>query len=191
MELPESIEALNKRLVEHFGIDTISADPIYRIVWSNFQHEKRLTQYTSTGVALLYPEVREMPKYQYIDSKYILERLTVVPAVNQDELTTKISYEPIYVYEDRKGNYLPPLWQVTKLVIDALNAAMGQGTLRHYTNPEDTSEGAMLEKVRRVKEIEEGLFGNETDITDALYSRSGVVGFHELPEVAQKRRKNG
>src|SRR5689334_9373374 len=91
MELVEKIEVLNSRLVDHFGIDTVTGDAIWRIVFSEDQFEKRLGTYddiTKGGIYLrTVTEVREVPKYrQWIHKKYILERLVLVPETNLPEL---------------------------------------------------------------------------------------------------------
>jgi|SRR6266850_6694512 len=187
MELTEPIEIINQRLIDYFGIDTISSLPIYRIVWSEDQFEKQLTKFTKDGLELLYPEVREMPKYrQWIQAKYILERLSLVPEINQDQLGAKISYEPLYVFEDKSGNALPPKWEVTQFAIDCVNAAMGKGTLHKYIDPENTQEAHMQAKMERVEKIEEEMFGNETDVTDALRYKSGIIVPSNYEQVIKK-----
>jgi hypothetical protein len=175
MELVEQIEVLNKRLADYFGTDTVTSEPIYRIVWSEDQLEKRRTNYTKEGIELLYPEVREMPKYrQWISEKFVLERLSVVPNINQEDLLTKTSYEPLYVYEDGKGNPLPPKWEVTKFAVDCVHAALGKGSLHKYVDPEKTAEEQMVAKAERVNKIHEEMYGNETSVTDALKFGHGV-----------------
>lgn len=170
----ERVEDINIRLREHFSVAWNNL-PIYRIVWSEDQFEKRFTNYTDSGIALLHPEVRLLPKYkQWIQNKYILERLTVVPEINRSELTEKISYEPIYVFEDKHSNPLPPKWEACKFVIDTLNAAVsGDGSLKvKYVDPM-ISDPEHVQK--RIENLQEELFGNETEVTDALKYREGVM----------------
>jgi hypothetical protein len=181
MEL-EPVEELNKRLVDYYGV-AWNGMPIYRIVWSDDQFEMRLTEHDGKGVRLLFPEVRELPKYRhYIQNKYILEKLVELNDAAQNELKKKISYEPLWVYCDKEDNALPPHWIVTQFVIDNVNAAMGQGSLAKYV---DKSE-SMEEKQARVAKIEEELFGNETDVTDALAYGDGVAGFHPNQDMKNK-----
>ena len=176
MELVEPIENLNNRLVSHFGIDTNTSQPMWRIVWSEDQFEKRMMDVTDSGIALLIPEIREVPKYrQWIQEKYVLENLVVVPEVNKKELADiKVSYEPIFVFQDGDGNYLPPHWDVCKLVIDTLLTAKGNHgnqLAKYKINPED--EVAKTEA--RIKKLEEHLYGDKTPTSDALHYREGVV----------------
>ena len=164
MEQTESIENINHQLVDLFGIDTITGQPMFRIVWSEEQFEKRLTSYTDSGLALLIPEVRLLPKYrQWIQNKYVLERLCVVPEINQDEIPVdKLSYEPIWVFEKKNGDALPPTLWASKFVIDSLYAAMGRHSLRKYVD--DEAKNPEEHKEKRLKEYEEQLFGDESSL---------------------------
>ena len=171
----ESIETLNQRLIEYFGIDTVTGQAMFRIVWSDDQTEKRLMPTLDSGVQLLHPEIREVKKYPYMEHLYVLERLVLVPDVNKEELAgLKMSYEPIwaYCYEDRTP--VRPYWEATKFIVDTLYAAMGKTSLRKYVESEeesDTPEGREL----RCDKIRDEIFGNETDTGDALAHKQGIV----------------
>lgn len=170
----ESLETLNQRLEDHFGVDTITGRTIFRIVWANDETEKRLVGELDNGVQLLYPEVREVKKYPYMKDLYVLERLVLVPEVNQNELpVSKQSYEPIWAYCDANRNPVPPIWDATKFVIDCLHAALGKKSLRKYVESEkDTTEEGRQE---RITNLQNELFGNETNTGDALAHKQGVV----------------
>jgi len=167
-EQVEQIELLNQRLTDEYGLDTSTGQPIFRIVWANDQLEKRLVTETDLGVQLMYPEVLEMKKYSYLKDVYVLERLV---EIDERELPgIKLSYEPLWVYKDAANNPLPPIWDATKFIVDTLYAALGRKSLRKYV--EDTSQEA---KDARIDKIQEELFGNETEVTDALTYREGIV----------------
>jgi hypothetical protein len=171
VETTESIESLNRQLVDLFGIDTITGDPIWRIVWSEEQFEKRLMDTTDSGLFLLKPEVRLVPKYrQWIKQKFVLERLVLIPEISMPELPAiKTSYEPIFVFMDKNDNYLPPRIDVAKIVIDTIYAAQGKSNLAKYIdNPDE-------EQKKRIEEIYEYLYGDETNVTDSLRYKTGVV----------------
>jgi hypothetical protein len=171
MEITETVETINRQLIDLFGVDTITGDPIWRVVWSENQFEKRLMDTTDSGLSLLRPEVRLVPKYrQWIKEKYVLERLVLIPEINIPELpSTKTSYEPIFVFSDKHDNYLPPRIDVAKIVIDTVYAAQGKSSLAKYTdNPDE-------EQRKSVEDIYEYLYGDETDVTDALRYKTGVV----------------
>jgi len=176
MELTESIDSLNKQLVNLFGIDTITGHAMWRIVWSENQVEKRLMDTTDEGFQLLRPEVRLVPKYkQWIKERYVLEHLVEVPDINSGELpTTKISYEPIWVFETQKGDYLPPKLEAAKLVVDTVQSSIGHGGLRKYKDPDSHQEEALENQKKRIDGLVTDLFGNETVIGDALAYGEGV-----------------
>ena len=169
----ESVEAINKWLRDEYGIELTSDRPIYRVVWSNDQTEKRLMYYTDSGIALLTPEVREVPKYQWAKDRYILERLSYVDTEVAGEMTiNKISYEPIWSFVDNKLNALPPRRDVCKIIIDTLHAAIyGDHSLAKYKD-----KGEDLEETKeRIAKIQDELFGNETDTGDALAHGEAIV----------------
>lgn len=170
----ESIEALNQRLIDHFGIDSNNGQAQYRIVWANDQREKKLMRETAAGVQLLFPEVMEVPKYPYLKDLYVLERLVVVPEDNRKELAgIKLSYEPIWSYRDANSMPLPPIWTATKFIIDVLHAALGKKSLRKYVDSEENTTPEGMDA--RITKLCEELFGNENETTDALAYREGVV----------------
>jgi len=169
MELREPIEFINQKLLEEYGSEYSS--PIYRVVWSEDQFEKRFTDYTSEGFRLLEPEVRLLPKYRhYITAKYILEILVPVPKNQETDLITKVSYEPLWVFQDKKQNYLPPFYEGCKLIIESRLAAMNGSGYPKYKDKNETEE----EYEARIQRVQNDLFGNETDVTDALTYGYGV-----------------
>ena len=182
MELTEPVKNINLRLIENFGIDTITGDPIWRIVWSEDQFEFRLGTYDDYSPNGLYlrtvTEVRYVPKYrQWIQKKFVLERLVVVPDMNQPELpTAKVSYEPIYVFEDLNGNYLPPKWEAAKFVIDTIYAAQySNHNLRKYVDDESSQEASIELKERRVNDIVEALWGEQSSFSDGMKAGETII----------------
>lgn len=165
----ERIEDINQRLIDWFSVDIVTGKPIWRVVWSEDQFEKRLTAYTDSGLALPRPEVRLLPKYrQWVQEKHVLERLTIIPEINSDELPAeKISYEPIYVFENKKGKALPPRSDVAKFIIDTVYASQGKGSLKKYVEEDDQE--------RRIQEMQDYLFSDETSVSDALSRQEGIV----------------
>lgn len=175
MELTESIKSLNNQLIDLYGLDTNTGKAIWRIVWSEDQFEKRLMEVTNEGLLLLTPEIREVPKYrQWIKEKYVLERLVIVPDMNRIELGgLKQSYEPLFVFEDKNNNYLPPLMEVCKIVIDSIYAAQGKQSLAKYK--EVTGQDAIEARKKEIDEMADYIYSDETDISDALTRKEGIV----------------
>jgi len=130
---------------------------------------------TDEGWQLLTPQVREVPKYkQWIQDRYVLERLVLVPEINRKELADVIdSYEPLFVFQNAyTDGYLPPKINACKFVIDSLYAAMGKKSMRKYVEPNAEETKELRDK--RVQEIFNELYGNESDVTDALRYKEGV-----------------
>lgn len=180
METTESIERLNQQLADLFGIDTNSSNQIWRISWAEDQREKRLTKFSPNGVEYLYPVATELPKYPHIKGRYILEKLELIPLQHQEELCgVRVSYECKWVFENEKVGYLPPRLDVAQLVIHTLNFAQygNKSGLRKYVEDADD------EKRKEFDRIWNDLFGNETDVTDALrYKEAVTVPFKQFGE---------
>lgn len=170
----ESVVALNQRLIDHFGLDTETGRPLFRIVWADDQTERVLTDRLDSGIQLVHPIMATRRKYPYLRGLHVLERLVIIPEEQQEELGgLKTSYEPIWTFATDSGAPLPPKWEVTEIVIDTLYAALGKKSLAKYT--EDTSPEAQEEKIIK---LQQELFGNETDTGDALRYKEGVTVPH-------------
>jgi hypothetical protein len=176
----ESVYNLNRKLVDTYGKFDTTDYPLFRVVWSNDEYERRLITHTKDGFELANPAVLEVPKYkQWAADRYILESLVGVPEEQQFELGgRKFSYEPIWVFEDKDGNALPPIWGaiwvIIKSIQDKMDAAR-DGTPK-YKDPYaglTTPELIEAEKAR-LDGLEKELFGNENKITDALAQDSAV-----------------
>lgn len=177
MELTETVESINTRLVEEFGYE-FGNQPRFRLVFSEDQYEKRWTNYTDEGFELINPEVRELPKYkQFISEKWILERL--VPVAQPSDLIEQISYEPAWVFMDSNGNYLPPYYEGCKFVIEAIMTKMGQKGHTRYSDPTTAAERRQAE----IAKVSEELFGDETKEGDALQYGYGVTDFNQKVEL--------
>lgn len=179
----EPVESINQQLKDQYGVDTITGLPIWRVVWSEDQFEKRLGTYEDFTPAGLYirtvTEVREVPKYrQWIKQKYVLERLVVVPVLSAAELPTqKVSYEPIFVFQTGSGNYLPPKFEAAKFAVDLVYAAQGNGNLARYKDPDAgmSKEDWIEKKSLEIDNLQQELFGNESYVGDALAHKEAVI----------------
>lgn len=174
MELPEDVKIINKRLIDYFGkFEDGSAN--FRVIWSDNEIEKRFVYETAEGFHLLTPILAELPKYSYIRNRFILERIVPVPeSAKKELLDRKLSYEPIWVFEDGNHEALPPDWDVINILVRTL---LDQATYTHKPIKQAEGEGNTLEEIEyRESKLREALFGNETDITDAL-SHGSAVGY--------------
>ena len=167
MLLIEKIEDINKWLSRDYPHHS-DGRPLFRVVWSEDQFEKRWVTHTDSGFELLNPVVKEVPKYrQYIQGRYILERIvTIIPGVETD-LVEREPYEVMWVFQDRHGEYLPPRYDACKIVIEQVYENMTRGVPVKKEDPEAYE--------KRIKHMEDILFGDESPVTDALHYKEGVV----------------
>jgi len=190
MELTEPIETINQRLKDYFGIDTITGAPIWRVVFSEDQFEKRMGTFDDISPAGIYlrtvTEVRNVPKYrQWIHQKYILEQLVVVPIHQMQELADNaVSYEPLWVFQDKDENYLPPAWEAIEFLIQTVNAAKGNtNNIARYTDPATDPEF----RKKQIDGIMEQLWGDESSfmlgtkigdvsVVPSNYEKSDIIG---------------
>lgn len=160
MELTEPLDVINRRLLDHFGRFE-DGRPLWQVVWSDDQREKLFID----GVLV------DALKYNYIQHKYVLVRLMPV----YGDLLDKTSYEPVWTFEDRNGNPLPPKWEACEFIIYKVLEAAAKATGAKYKMPESEyqTKEAIAERVARMEEM---LYGNETPIGDAL-SVDSAVGY--------------
>lgn len=117
------VEDINRQLLQ-FGLNTFG-DAKFRVVFSTDQREMRNGEhknFNDEGTYLnTYFGIREVPKYRWMIDKWILEKwagqeLTyhpdIVSARNGD-------YVCIYIFQDKDGNALPPIWEMARLIVGA------------------------------------------------------------------------
>ncbi len=181
MELTESIERINEQLKTLFGIDTITSQAMWRVVWAEDQLEKQLVHHTDSGVELLRPEVREVKKYSWIKGRYILEHLVLVPEINMPELPgQQITYANIHTFEDAKEDYLPPNIIACKFIINLVESAMqrkrdGLSPIKKFVDEEYSQEASLHAKGERLNQICEALYGEDASFHDSKKLGSTVV----------------
>lgn len=176
------LERINQSLREKYGIDTLTTLPMWRVVWSDDQFEKRYGTFDDITPAGIYirtvTEVRDVPKYrQWIQQKYILERLVVVPDYQQKELVeAKLSYEPMWTFEDANGQYLPPRFDACEFIINTVLAAQhGTHNLKKYEDEESTQEKALESQRKRVDGLIEELFGEQSSLGGTTKTGESVI----------------
>ncbi len=176
MELTESIETLNQRLIDYYGkVDDGRAR--WRVVFSADQYEKRYGTFNkfdnSGNVTGQDTGVEIRPKYaHYIHDKYILEYLIFIPEGSQTDLVEKSSYEPIWTFQTKDYIALPPDWDAIVIIIASVNNAV----FTKHAGPKykQSNEDVKQEDLLRKKAIYDRLFGNESPIGDALATDNAV-----------------
>lgn len=177
----EPLETINNRLKDQYGrFDTTR--PNWRIVWSTDQMEMRFgeyNRYSKSGLFLgTYTGSLLVPKYSYAKDRWILERLIPVTALHDiAELAGNIaSYEPVWVFETATGEPLPYRWDAIKIIIESVHdaARLIRGG-RKDKNPMDDPKISREVQEMKIRALEESLFGNESEIADALAYREGII----------------
>lgn len=173
--LPGAVQEINRQLIEEYGIDSDGGEAIWRVSWSNDQYEKRLTDHTEKGVALIHPEVRNMPKYPWIKDRWILERLVLVPDINvRDIPENKKSYECMWKFENAyTEEALPPNFTVAKFVADTVYAALGKSSLAKYVDEE--AKNPIESREKRINQLTEELFGDESSLLGRTITGEAVA----------------
>ncbi len=171
--LPETLKIFNTRLEDAYGRTDDKAN--FRVIWSEDEFEHRWSNYSLEGFELVRPEVQYRPKYkQWVQDKYILERLTAVPAVQENDLVQVLSYEPLWVFENNQGATVPTMQVLRFIVENTLRAIETQGYVK-YKDPEAKQDEALELQQMRVEELIKELYGNETEVGDALSYKEGVT----------------
>lgn len=185
---PLALKEINRQLKDKYGYGPDGINPTWRVVLAGEMFEKRWMTHTDEGWELIHPEVREVRKYQHIDrDKYVLERQ--VPVVGETDITTSVSYEPTWTFEDRFGEYLPPRWDACIVIIDTIYHQQDKaGFYKKYDDPDATLEV----RLQKVLDMEELLFGNETPVGDALAHKFGITvpSSYEKDANASSKPKN-
>lgn len=119
--MSESVEWINKKLIEDYGKDIELNIPKYRIVWTTSQKEKRWEIYrvfTESGIYLREERgVFEVEKYgEGFKDMWVLEDIRSTIGNPYLEAVTKWSYEPIWIFGAANSDR-QPLWRAVVLLI--------------------------------------------------------------------------
>lgn len=169
----ESINTINQRLRDEYGLFD-DGNPRFRVVWSDDQYEVRFGTYekvTESGIYLGTEEgFKYVPKYNYLPHQFVLERATGVPEGTK-ELTTKISYEPMWGFGELRE--IP--WPRIKVIVDVIVEFTYRGKRPAKYTDLGLDSNSLEAKRERVNELRQALFGDDHSIVDALRYREGVV----------------
>ena len=162
----ESVRLINQKLVERYG-KADDGRPVFRLVWSDSQHETRIEDMRN-GIYLPYKIAMDLPKYSYLSERWVLEKLVYHPCPEIPE-SFNGHYEPVYVFQDRNGNYLSPYFWACEAAIDSVN-----------TPKEKESENAMRtrEEKENEKKVEKNLqiIQNESPyLATMLHNKEAIV----------------
>src|SRR5678815_2915074 len=108
----ELVDRINKLLKDNYGTLTDNNLPLFRVIWSTNVTEKRFGEFTDfidEFAVRTVREVREVLKYPFCQDRYILERIKPISAEARAMglVNGNYSYEEVYTFQDRLGQYLP------------------------------------------------------------------------------------
>lgn len=100
-----------------YGADT----PKYRVSWTTGQTEKRFIKdrnvFSDSGLFLRTESgVFAVAKYPYDKDRWVLEKAVPVPS-GYDVVDCNYSYEPLFIFKDKDGNFLPLERQAVVMLI--------------------------------------------------------------------------
>lgn len=172
------VNLINKKL-KIYGSNEYS-NPIFRVVFSDDQTEKRFGTYHDYHGKIYVRtvrEIREVKKYPWIKGKWILERwasgeLAFHPSLENDK---NGAYICVYTFQDINGNYLPPLYKVCEVIIQHLLHPRDKSkALAEDKEIEDKQEKLEVDKIENELKIE----SDESKTKDKKSSRESMsVGY--------------
>lgn len=142
----ELVEGLNIKIGAEYV--TIDGHKIFRLVWSEEIFENRhgtFREFTESGLFIReVTEVRRVRKYGYIHNRWVFEMWAPGNLTRNPELPDADSgdYVPVYVFESRDGNYLPPNEKVVRFLISALQGKVkkDEAPSREYLEEREISK---------------------------------------------------
>lgn len=145
MQKNSTVDLINS-VIRNYGLNNYY-DPIFRVVFSDDQVERRagvFNDYVGKIFVRNVREIREVQKYPWIKGKWILERWADGRLAYHPDLDTDKSgvYVCVYVFQDANQNYLPPLLKVAEIII------------KNLLNPRKKDE-AIIEDIEVLKKQEE------------------------------------
>jgi hypothetical protein len=124
------IYLINQKLADTYGTDWLK-QPLYRIIWSADQIEKRLGTFNDyipgTNVFIRkVTEVRECRKYPGFDPQWCLEKLFFNQhndeILDNDTLNpSTCTYEPLWMFGFENGRAKRPVWLAVQFLINKVN----------------------------------------------------------------------
>lgn len=95
---------------------------MYKLVWSENEIEWRkgtFNEFTDSGLFIrTFIGDKLCRKYNYIDSRWVLEKWSASSDPNIPQSERKGTYEPFYVFEDKNGKPLEPTLKVIEFLVN-------------------------------------------------------------------------
>jgi len=133
------LKQVNDLLARELG-ESLFNRPNYRVIWSTGETEKRFgtfSDYYGKIFLRTVSEVRTVLKYPNDQDRWILERIQ--SAVGNPELTEDFSYEPIYVFKDKRGFHLPLNMRVIEFLVKRIKQPPSTQEIRTQMEEEEAA----------------------------------------------------
>jgi hypothetical protein len=175
------IDSINKRLFENFR--NLDGRPIYRIVWSEDQLEKRFGEWSDWYGHILirtYKAVKEIKKYWYLKPPcWVLEKLVFMQSHwHLKELMKELiesqngTYEPAFTFQNSSKKPLP----VDEEIVDNIIYCLQNPTKR---TPLDWKKVQEIEEKEEIKYFEDELSKDERSPL-FIWENSAFVSTNQL-----------
>jgi hypothetical protein len=144
----ELVKFINKYLASIYG-QALDSKPKFRVVWSEDLLETRKGLFNEFQVI---ESIEKVKKYSYLKDKYILEVYTYAfpeqfgraLAHSKDVILDGDHYEPLRVFQTRKGIYLRPDIEICKIICDGFLELISRPAAKRLTekiaNANDVAE---------------------------------------------------
>ena len=118
-----TVDLINKEL-KNYG-SNIYGDPIFRCVFSDEQVENRkgtFNEFYGKIFLRTVTKIKEVNKYPWIKRRWLIERWASGSLAYHPDLETDRNgvYICVYVFQDKYGQYLPPVLWAAELVVKTL-----------------------------------------------------------------------
>jgi hypothetical protein len=149
--------------------------PLMRLVWSDDMHELRRGTFTDFDVhgnpIRTYTKLETVLKYSYIKERWILEKWAPPEHVLNPELpeSHKGSYEPVYVFEDFRGNSLLLNLKVAQMV--ARNSLLGKSRSLRKSEIAERHE----QKEKQLDKRDWDILNDESALVSQLHDGSAII----------------
>lgn len=160
---------INRRLKDRFGTE-FNGKQRFRIVWSDAQQEKRFGVFIDWHGPIFVrevSEVREVPKYQFIKHRWVIEKYFHVHQPEIFDAPNK-GYEAIYPFEDRFGR---PLQVLEEVVMNICYFAMN-GRFENKKTDSDVREAEIKKRKAEINAFEQQI---DAGLGSSLLSYGGGI----------------
>lgn len=168
------VEFINKKLKQEFSTD-LTGRPIYRVVWAPSETEKRFGTFREYHHGIIIREfsgLHERKKYSWIGERWVLEKLVTLP-VDWIPESANGHYECIYTFQDKFGNYLPPIWSATEVLLNILLGKVNVG--QEKETPGDIERAEEKRYQKDIEYFEDVISEHSSPIMSALHAREAIV----------------